>query len=106
VLARESKNLLIGERANPHLQEAIRRAIDSEKCVRSVGRILTTHMAPDQVIASLDVEFDDSLRIPDVEQLIGRLESSLRREHPELVQVFIRPEPDSPQNMERATAAE
>lgn len=93
VLARESKNLLIGERANPELQNAIRRAIDSERCVLGVRRILTTHMAPDQVIASLDVEFEDSLTIPDVEKLIGRIEGSLRQQHPELAQVFIRPQP-------------
>ncbi len=106
VLARESKNLLIGERANPQLQNAIRQAIDSEACVRGVRRILTTHMAPDQVIASLDVEFDDRLTIPDVERLIGRIESTLRAEHPELAQVFIRPQPDSPSQIEAATAAE
>ena len=93
VLARESKELLIGERANPELQSAIRRAADSEECVRSVRRILTTQMAPDQVIATLDVEFDDTLSIPDVERLIGRIESELRSRHPELARVFIRPEP-------------
>ena len=93
VLARESKDLLIGERANPALQRAIRQAADSEPCVRSVKRILTTHMAPDQVIASLDVEFDDDLTIPEVEKLIGRIEGGLRDRHPELARVFIRPEP-------------
>ena len=93
VLARESKDLLIGERANPALQQAIRQAADSEPCVRSVKRILTTHMAPDQVIASLDVEFDDDLTIPEVEKLIGRIEGCLRHRHPELARVFIRPEP-------------
>ena len=96
VLARESKNLLIGERANPELQNAIRKAIDEEQCVRGVREILTTHMAPDQVIASLDVEFDDKLTIPDVERLIGRIESGLRNDHPELTRVFIRPEPNPP----------
>jgi len=93
VLARESKDLLIGERANPALQRAIRQAADSEPCVRSVKRILTTHMAPDQVIASLDVEFDDDLTIPEVEKLIGRIEGGLRDRHPKLARVFIRPEP-------------
>jgi cation diffusion facilitator family transporter len=93
VLARESKELLIGERADPELQSAIRRAADSEQCVRSVRRILTTQMAPDQVIATLDVEFDDNLSIPDVERLIGRIESGLQSRHPELARVFIRPEP-------------
>ena len=93
VLARESKELLIGERANPELQSAIKQAADSEDCVRSVGRILTTQMAPDQVIATMDVEFDDNLSIPDVERLIGRIESGLRSRHPELARVFIRPEP-------------
>jgi len=66
VLARESKNLLIGERADPVLQRAIQEAADREACVRSVSRVLTTHMAPDQVIASMDVEFDDALTIPEV----------------------------------------
>ena len=93
VLARESKNLLIGERADPELQKAIREAADREKCVRSVDRVLTTHMAPDQVIASMDVEFADELTIPDVEKLIGRIEGGLRERHPELSRVFIRPEP-------------
>ena len=106
VLARESKNLLIGERANPELQNAIRRAIDSETCVLGVRRILTTHMAPDQVIASLDVEFDDRLTIPDVERLIARIENRLRAEHPELAQVFIRPQPDSSPAREAATASQ
>lgn len=93
VLARESKNLLIGERADPELQKAIREAADREECVRSVSRVLTTHMAPDQVIASMDVEFDDELTIPDVEKLIARIEGGLRDRHPELSRVFIRPEP-------------
>lgn len=93
VLARESKNLLIGERADPELQRAIREAADREACVRSVRRVLTTHMAPDQVIATMDVEFDDLLTIPDVERLIGRIEGGLRDRHPELSRVFIRPEP-------------
>ena len=93
VLARESKTLLIGERADPVLQKAIRDAADREDCVRSVRRVLTTHMAPDQVIATMDVEFDDSLTIPDVEKLIGRIEGGLRDRHPELSRVFIRPEP-------------
>jgi cation diffusion facilitator family transporter len=93
VLARESKALLIGERADPVLQNAIRDAAESEPCVRGVGRVLTTHMAPDQVIATMDVEFDDELAIPDVEKLIGRIEGALRRRHPELSQVFIRPQP-------------
>lgn len=93
VLARESKNLLIGERANPELQKAIRDAAQREACVRNVSRVLTTHMAPDQVIASMDVEFDDDLTIPEVEKLIGRIEGGLRDRHPELSRVFIRPEP-------------
>ena len=93
VLARESKNLLIGERADPELQKAIREAAEREVCVRSVRRVLTTHMAPDQVIATMDVEFDDELTIPDVEMLIGRIEGGLRDRHPELSRVFIRPEP-------------
>ena len=43
--------------------EAIRDAADREDCVCSVRRVLTTHMAPDQAIATMGVEFGDNLKI-------------------------------------------
>jgi cation diffusion facilitator family transporter len=94
LLARESKALLIGERARPELSEAIRDAAEREPGVLGVEGILTSQLGPDQVIATVGLEFDDKLRTPDIERIIGDLESKLRRKHPELFRVFVRPHPN------------
>jgi cation diffusion facilitator family transporter len=97
LLARESKELLIGERASPELTESIRQLTQKEPGVVGVEGILTTQLSPDQVIATLGVQFDDGLRIPQVERLIARIERELSKEHPELFKVFVRPQPAVPQ---------
>ena len=94
LLARESKALLIGERAEPELSEAIRDAAEREPGVLGVEGILTSQLGPDQVIATVGLEFDDKLRTPDIERIIGHLESELRKNHPELFRVFVRPHPN------------
>ncbi|MGN6057634.1 MAG: cation diffusion facilitator family transporter [Sphingomicrobium sp.] len=94
LLARESKALLIGERARPELSEAIREAAEREPGVVSVEGILTSQLGPDQVIATIGLEFHDRLRTPDIERIIGHLETELRRKHPELFRVFVRPHPN------------
>ncbi len=94
LLARESKNLLIGERARPELSRAIRDAARRQPGVTRVEGILTSQLGPEQVIANVGVEFENDLRAPEIERIIGRLESELRKDHPELFRVFVRPHPD------------
>jgi cation diffusion facilitator family transporter len=93
LLARESKALLIGEGASRELSASMREIVLKEPNVLGVESILTTQLSPDQVIATLAVEFDDDLTVPDLEQLIGRLERDLRKRHPDLFRVFVRPTP-------------
>jgi cation diffusion facilitator family transporter len=93
LLARESKELLIGERASPELSDAIRETAAEEKCVLEVVDITTSQLSPDQVIATLGVVIDDRLRVPEVEQLIHRIEKAIRARHPQLFRVFVRPQP-------------
>jgi divalent metal cation (Fe/Co/Zn/Cd) transporter len=93
LLARESKALLIGEGASRELSASMREIVLKEPEVLGVESILTTQLSPDQVIATLAVEFDDSLTVPKLEQLIGRLERELRKRHPDLFRVFVRPTP-------------
>ena len=93
LLARESKALLIGEGASRELSASMREIVLREEDVLGVESILTTQLSPDQVIATLAVEFDDDLTVPELEQLIGRLERELRKSHPDLFRVFVRPTP-------------
>jgi cation diffusion facilitator family transporter len=94
LLARESKGLLIGERARPELAESIREIARDEPGIVGVEGILTSQLSPDQVIANVGVEFDDDLRTSDIERIIGRLETELRKKHPDLFRVFVRPHPN------------
>ena len=92
VLGRESKELLIGERASPELSEAIRQTAAEESCVVEVVDIITSQLSPNQVIATLGVVIDESLHVAEVEQLIHRIEKSIRARHPQLFRVFVRPQ--------------
>ena len=91
LLARESKELLIGERASPRLTDDLRKTVEADPCVLAVVDITTTQMAPDQVIAALSVEIDQSLRVPQVESLIRRIERGMHARFPQLFRIFIRP---------------
>jgi cation diffusion facilitator family transporter len=91
LLARESKELLIGERASPELSAAVRQTASEDPCVRQVVDITTSQMGPDQVIATISVEIDEDLRVPEVEQLIARIEAAIRSRYPQLFRIFIRP---------------
>lgn len=92
VLGRESKELLIGERASPELSAAIRKTAVEEPCVIEVGDVTTSQLAPNQVIATLGVVIEEHLRVPEVEQLIVRIEKEIQERHPQLFRVFVRPQ--------------
>jgi cation diffusion facilitator family transporter len=94
LLARESKALLIGERARPELSDSIREIAAKEPGVKAVEGILTSQLSPDEVIANVGLDFADDLRTPDIERIIGHLETELRKRHPDLFRVFVRPHPD------------
>jgi cation diffusion facilitator family transporter len=102
LLARESKDLLIGERADPKMSEDLARIADADPCVERVVDITTTQMSPDQVIASISIEIDESLRVPEVEALIRRIEKAMRHKVPDLFRVFIRPVMDAGKDAETA----
>lgn len=93
-LAREAKGLLIGEAADPELIEGIRRAVSREG-VTGVGEIMTIHNAPDQIVAAVNVDFDNRLSAGDVERIIDTIERELQAAFPALYRVYVRPHEDA-----------
>jgi cation diffusion facilitator family transporter len=92
LLARESKQLLIGERADPALSEAIMRIASGIPGVCSANSILTVQLAPSNVIATLSLDFFDYLRAPDIERAVVELEAKIRAAHPEVSALFVKPQ--------------
>ena len=95
LLARESKSLLIGERAHRSLADAIVRVAANEPGVMSANGIITTQMGPDQIVAALSVDFADELTARDVERIVANIERKVRSEHPEVVTLFVKPQSDT-----------
>ena len=91
VLARESKGLLIGERADPRLSDAVRHAFDARAEVTRVQEVVTIHFAPDKVFVAASVDFEDAVAVGVIEQLIADAEADLRREWPQIASVYVKP---------------
>jgi len=91
-LASETKGLLIGERARPDVVEDIRRICRDLDKVERVNEVLTMHMGPEYVLATLSLEFADQLTITELERTIEDLNQRIRAAHPEVKKVFIEAE--------------
>jgi cation diffusion facilitator family transporter len=92
ILAIETKSLLIGEPALPEVENSIKRLASADPGVRNVNGVITVHLAPDQIMAALSLEFDDSLTTSIIEAKVEELEDRVRAAHPEVVSLFIKPQ--------------
>ena len=92
LLARESKELLIGERADAALSDAIMRTASAIPGVCRANSIVTMQLAPNNVVATLSLDFFDNLRAPDIERAVVELEARVRSAHPEVKALFVKPQ--------------
>lgn len=106
LLATECKKLLIGERANTALQQAIEHIAHAAPGVCQVNEILTVHLGPQQVVAMLSLDFDDTLPLHHVETATERIEAQVRDRHPEVFRLFVRAQSRHAARIEREVLAE
>ena len=92
LLAFEMKALLIGEAATRRERSMIRGATLAVPEVRSIGRLLTMQLAPDEILVNMDVELADRLTTDQVESVIDHVESEIRAAVPSATRIFIEPE--------------
>jgi cation diffusion facilitator family transporter len=92
VLARESKDLLIGEAASPELRQAVVRTACETEGIERAQVVFSVHMAPEQVVVALSLEFRDDMTADDIEATVDRLERRIQERHPDVIAVFVKPE--------------
>jgi cation diffusion facilitator family transporter len=92
LLARESKSLLIGEKADSALVKSMLDIANAACGASRANGVLTIQMAPDQIMAAMSFEFDDSLTAPRIEEMVADIERRIRAEHPEVTALFIKPQ--------------
>jgi cation diffusion facilitator family transporter len=93
LLARECKALLIGETADPAVQRSIERIAKEQKGVCVINEVLTVQLSPQQVVAMVSLDFDDDLSLARVESIASEIERRATEAHPEVMRLFIRPQP-------------
>jgi cation diffusion facilitator family transporter len=92
LLGQESKALLIGERADPVLSDAIIRMAAGMTGVCKANSIATVQLAPKNIVAYLSLDFFDYLRAPDIERAVVDLEKKIRDAYPEVSALFVKPQ--------------
>jgi divalent metal cation (Fe/Co/Zn/Cd) transporter len=89
VLAYESKALLIGESASARVIDGLRELVAAQWGVARVNELLTMHLAPQQVLVNLSLDFENNLSSDEVEMVVTQLETRMREAFPEVTRVFI-----------------
>jgi len=92
LLANESRELLLGERAPLRQIQRVKELIGSEPSVEAVGDIFTMQLGPDEILLAVALRFSSHLRVEELELTIDRLEEKIRREEPAIKRIFIEAE--------------
>jgi cation diffusion facilitator family transporter len=86
-LARETKGLLIGEAANQEVLSALRRLAAARPEIERVHEVLTMHVGPDYIFASLSLTFIRALPV-DEPAVLEEITDDIRRAEPRVRRVF------------------
>ncbi|CAN5518131.1 cation diffusion facilitator family transporter [soil metagenome] len=92
LLARESKGLLIGERAEPEIVEQVHAVVLAHPAVVRVNHVRTIHTAPEAIFVAISADFHDEITMGEGEKMIEEIETELKRRMPMLSSIYIRPE--------------
>jgi len=85
----ESRGLLIGEGIRPETARAIRSIALAQPGVRDVGRVLSMYIGPDDVLVTMDLDFDEGTAAADAAAAIARVEQQVRQRYPMIKRLFI-----------------
>ncbi len=89
LLVVESKALLVGEGADRAVLRSVRDLALADSSVERVGYPLTMYFGPHNLLLTMDVQFRKGLASGLVEQSVNRIESSIRRAHPDIRHIFL-----------------
>jgi divalent metal cation (Fe/Co/Zn/Cd) transporter len=87
-MSRETMSLLIGEAASTEVVEGVRGLIEAEAAksgaIRRIHTIRTMHLGPQDVLATVRIDFEDTVSAARVETIVGDLEGAIKARFPEI----------------------
>jgi len=95
-LAIEVSSLLLGEAADPDVEQAARVIVEEMPELEQVLNLVTMQQGPGEVLVHMKIAFVPTLSIEDACQAINEFEARFRKARPEVRWVFV--EPDIPRD--------
>ncbi len=88
-LGRDTKDLLIGEAADPELRLDIQHLVGQHAEVDAVLELLTMQLSPDEVLVAMRIDFVDGLDSQRIERVSTEIEQELTENLPTVRHVFL-----------------
>jgi cation diffusion facilitator family transporter len=92
LLAVEMSSLLVGEAAAPEVIARMRAVFDAHPEVSCVIALRTQHVGPDDIMVNAKVEFEPTLSVRRLSEVVNELEVELRTAEPRARTIFIEPD--------------
>jgi len=88
-MVKESRGLLVGESAGWDIVKGIYDLVNANPKVKTLYYPLTMHLAPNEVLLALDVEFDKVMTVNELFSTITRLEDQIKNAYPDVKKIYI-----------------
>lgn len=89
IMVRESKGLLVGESADSFIVKGIYDLVEKDGRVKTLYFPLTMHLAPNEILLALDVEFQSDMTVAELFTSINQLEESIKNKFPSVKKIYI-----------------
>lgn len=96
-LSIEVRSLLVGEGADPRVEDAVRETIPEFPRITQLLHLITIQEGPGKVLVLMKLAFQPESAVTDVSATINDFETALRKRCPEIIWSFI--EPDMPRQL-------
>jgi len=88
-MAYETKGLLIGESAKDSVVEGIRNLLGEYDEIRHINEVVTIHMGPNTVLATISVDYRDGLKSGAIEKGVTEITRRIKNRYPRIKRVFV-----------------
>ncbi len=88
-MAKETKHLLLGETASEKDINKIKNILDNYREIEFYGNIKTMHMGPHEIIAGMEVNFKDSIKVGELEKIIKEIKLNIKKADAKFKHVYV-----------------
>lgn len=90
-LARETLSLITGESASREVLDDIEEVLAADSRVQKHEQVHSMHLAPQEILVAISIDFSDALSSAEVEQATRDLNAQIEAAQPDIKHVYIRP---------------